>query len=248
MEAIAARKLIEGASLPTIGVKGPLDIDVDGNLGRIKFNQDGTIDFSSFEDDPLFLITGIDLTQSQGVWSTFNRISNFVAGQWQDVTGKGSGYGGPSSRITSLADKELSALSRKIMGVARSDIGGRVFALDVELLHDEVKGFTAGGGKTDNEARSQLVVVRNNLAMMYSEAEDSLEFSRTEKEYTEIRRLQESVGNLIAETTGAIAVYDRFLTTDPIAEAMSGRPSSSGTGGSITGRLPRASSVDGEPE
>jgi len=45
---------------------------------------------------------------------------------------------------------------------------------------------------------------------------------------------------LIAETTGAIAVYDKFLTTDPIAEAQSDRSSSS-----VTGGLSRAS--NGEP-
>ena len=248
MNAINARGTIEGASLPTIGVKGALDEDVDGKIKRIPFGADGKPDFSSFEDEPLFIITGIDLTKSQGMASTVNRFFNMMAGQIKDVGGPGSGYAGNSGKITSQADTQLDTLARNIMGTARKGVDGKVFALDVEMLQKEVNGFQPGGGKTDNAARDQLVTVRNNLAMMYSQAEARLKFSRTEKESTEIRGLVVSVGQLIAETTGAIAVYDRFLTTDPIAEAMSGRSSSSGTGGSITGRLPRASSVDGEPE
>ena len=253
MNAINARGTIEGASLPTIGVKGALDEDVDGKIKRIPFGADGNPDFSAFEDEPLFIITGIDLTKSQGMASTANRFFNMMAGQVKDVGGPGSGYAGNSGKITSQADTQLDTLARNIMGTARKGVDGRVFALDVEMLQKEVNGFQPGGGKTDNAARDQLVTVRNNLAMMYSQAEARLKFSRTEKESTEIRGLQESVGQLIAETTGAIAVYDKFLTTDPIAEAMSDRSSSSGTGGSITGGsitggLPRASSVDGEPE
>jgi hypothetical protein len=173
--------------------------------------------------------------------STVNRFFNVISGQIKDIGGPGSGYAGNSGKITSQADTQLDTLARNIMGTARKGVDGRVFALDVEMLQKEVNGFQPGGGKTDNAARDQLVAVRNNLAMMYGQAEARLEFSRTEKESTEIRGLQESVGQLIAETTGAIAVYDKFLTTDPIAEAMSDRSSSS-----VTGGLSRASS--GEPD
>jgi hypothetical protein len=241
MDAINARGTIEGASLPTIFVKGALDKDADGDQGRIQFKDDGTIDFSSFEDDQLFLISGIDLTKSQGMASSVNRFFNVIAGQVKDVSGKGSGYSGNSGEITSQADTQLNALARKIMSTARSGVDGKIFALDVSMLEKEVRGFQPGGVKTDTAARDQLVTVRNNLAMMYSEAQSRLSFSDTQKETTEIKRLRSSVENLIAETTAAIAVYDKFMTTDPIAEAMSDRSSSS-----VTGGLSRASS--GEPD
>ena len=241
MNAINARATIEGASLPTIGVKGALDKDVDGKISRIPFGADGNPDFSAFEDEKLFLITGIDLTKSQGMASTVNRFFNTMAGQIKDVSGLGSGYAGNSGKITSQADTQLNALARNIMQTARQGVDGRIFALEVKLLEEEVNGFKPGGAKTDNAARDQLVTVRNNLAMMYREAEEKFKFSKSEKESTEIKGLQESVGQLIAETTGAIAVYDKFLTTDPIAEAMSDRSSSS-----VTGGLSRASS--GEPD
>jgi len=240
MNAINARGTIEGASLPTIGVKGALDKDVDGEISRVPFKDDGTIDFSAFEDEPLFIITGIDLTKSQGVASTVNRFFNMMGGQIKDVSGLGSGYAGNSGKITSQADTQLNALARNIMQTARQGVDGRIFALEVALLEEEVNGFKPGGVKTDNAARDQLVTVRNNLAMMYREAEEKFKFSKSEKESTEIKGLQESVGRLIAETTGAIAVYDKFLTTDPIAEAQSDRSSSS-----VTGGLSRAS--NGEP-
>jgi hypothetical protein len=241
MNAINARSKIEGASLPTIGVKGALDKDADGNQGRIQFNDDGTIDFSSFEDDQLYLISGIDLTKSQGIASTVNRFFNVISGQIKDIGGPGSGYAGNSGKITSQADTQLNALARKIMSTARSGVDGKVFALDVEMLEKEVKGFQPGGATTDEAARDQLVTVRNNLAMMYSEAQSRLSFSDTQKETTEIKRLRSSVENLIAETTAAIAVYDKFMTRDPVAEALSDRSSSS-----VTGGLSRASS--GEPD
>jgi hypothetical protein len=241
MNAINARSKIEGASQPVIGVQGPLDEDVDGRIKRIPFKADGTPDFSSFKDEPLFIITGIDLTKSQGLASTVNRFFNLLLGQVKDVTNLGSGYAGNSGEITSQADAQLDTLARNIMAAARSGVDGRVFALEIKLLEEEVNGFKSGGGKTDNAARDQLVVVRNNLAMMYSQAGAKLLFSRTEKESTKIRGLQESVGQLIAETTAAIAVYDRFITTDPIDDAVTDRSSRS-----VTSGLSRAS--DGVPE
>ena len=155
--------------------------------------------------------------------SGINRAFNMMSGQIKDFGGPTSGYGGTSGRITSQADSQLDTLARKIMGVARSNIGGKVFSLDVAMLEKEVKGFQPGALKTDNKARDQLVVVRNNLAQMYSEANERLKFTDDQNENTQIRRLRLAVEGLIAETTGAIAVYDRFISTDPVQEAVKNR-------------------------
>jgi hypothetical protein len=229
LDAIAARGRIEGASLPTIGVQGSLDRGADNENNRVPFKPDGTIDYSSFKDDQLFIITGIDLTKSQGMASAINRFFNVMSGQIKDLTNIGSGYAGDSGRITSQADSQLDTLARKIMGVARSNIGGKVFSLDVAMLEKEVKGFQPGALKTDNKARDQLVVVRNNLAQMYSEANERLKFTDDQNQNTQIKRLRLAVEGLIAETTGAIAVYDRFISTDPVQEAVKNRISATST-------------------
>lgn len=120
------------------------------------------------------------------------------------------------------------------MSTARSGVTGKIFSLDVAMLKEEVDGFRPGGARTDQAARDQLVTVRNNLAQMYSEAQAIItDPAGTPKAtYEEAERLQKSVENLIAETTAAIAIYDRFLTTDPMADALKDR--------SVTSTLKRA--------
>jgi hypothetical protein len=238
--AIAERRKINGASLPTLGNKDALELGLDAekNSGRIKFNEDGTIDFTTFENDPLYLITNIDLTASQGAQSSVTRFFNLIAGQVKDVLGVGSGYMGEGGKITSSADRQLNALARKIVSTARSGVEGRVFAIDVDMLKAETDGFIPGGFTTDNGARDQLVVVRNNLAMMYSEAQSIKTSPGDAKTIGEATRLQYAVENLIAETTAAIAVYDRFIGGNPISNVMSDRAATS----SVTGGLSRASS------
>ena len=167
--------------------------------------------------------------------SSVNRVFNKLAGQMQDVTGLGSGYQGESGKITSKADTQLDNLARKIITTARSGVSGRIFALDVEMLQGIVNGFQPGGFKTDTQARDSLVAVRNNLALMYSEAQSRLTFTTEQKQVTEIRRLRSSVENLIAETTGAIAIYDKFIMGDPIADTIGDRASS------VTSSLTRSS-------
>jgi type II secretory pathway pseudopilin PulG len=239
LRAIAERRKINGASLPTLGNKDALELglDAENNSGRVKF-KDGVIDYTTFENDPLYLITGIDLTASQGAQSSINRFFNLIAGQVKDVTGVGSGYMGEGGKITSSADRQLNALARRIVSTARSGVEGRVFAIDVDMLKAETDGFISGGFTTDNAARDQLVVVRNNLAMMYSEAQSIKTSPGDAKTIGEATRLQYAVENLIAETTAAIAVYDRFIGGDPISNVMSDRAATS----SVTGGLSRASS------
>ena len=73
---------------------------------------------------------------------------------------------------------------------------------------------------------------------MYSEAQKIItDPAGTPKTtYDEAERLQQSVENLIAETTAAIAIYDRFISTDPMADAVKDR--------SVTSTLKRANDGD----
>ena len=240
-EAIEARGLIEGASMPTVGSTDVLTSGPEPeNDGRIKFNPNGTIDFSTFGGDYTYLMTGIDLTKSQGAMSAVTRIFNALAGQFKDVTGIGSGYFGQGGRITNVADTQLNALARKIMQTARAGVAGKVFALDVELLKEEVNGFKPGGFKNDNSARNQLVTVRNNLAQMYSSATNLIKApaSYNPEIIQEAKRLRAEVENLLAETTAAVSIYDRFIDSNPLDDAANIR--------SITSGLPRVSTSTGE--
>jgi hypothetical protein len=243
LNAITARSKIEGADMPTVGSTSVLeqgggDSEDVTEVGRIVFDENGQIDFSSFENDHTFIITGVDLTKSQDWKSSVNRFFNLIAGQ----TGLSeTGYAGEEGEITSKADTELKALARKIISVARSGVDGKVFALDIAMLKEEVDGFMPGGGRTDVGARDQLVTVRNNLAQMYRHAQDVIDDPAGVKnpdKYEKAEELQKLVENLIAETTAAIGIYDRYLSTDPISDAVSDRAATS----SVTGGLSRASS------
>jgi hypothetical protein len=246
--AIKLRSQIKGASLPKVGGVDALSGDKNApNGGRIQFDENGNIDFSVFEGDNTNIITGVNLANSQGFMSTVNRVANAFMGQLKDVMGLGSGYGGEEGRITSQADPQLVSLANKIVrtGKAGANIteGGttRIFSQDVDMLVEEVKGFRPGGAKTDNGARDQLVVVRRMLAMMYSDAQSILvapEFYN-ETDVQEARRLQRVTENLIAETTAAISIYDKYIENDPIGDAVGDR-----SGASITSTLQRAGTSD----
>ena len=170
LDAIAARGKIGGASMPTIGAQG-LDLNADptdNTTGRIKFNDDNTIDFSTFENDPVLLITGIDLTKAQGFGSSVNRFFNFVVGQWGELPfGEKGSYAGEGGKITAKGTTQLNALARRVVSTARSGVEGKLFKYDMDLLKQEVDGFTPSGMNTDNGARDQLLVVRQNLASLY---------------------------------------------------------------------------------
>ena len=247
LEAIAARSEIEGASLPVIGglpegkvTVGNMDRVVfndEGPRDRVVFDDEGNIDFSGFEGQSTFIITGLDLTKSQGFMSGVNRGLNFFVGQVKDTFGLGSGYAGQTGRITSQVDTQLDSLARKIMQTARAGVEGRIFALDVNNLQAEVDKFKPGAFKTDNAARDQLVTIRNNLAMMYSDTVSILEEpgNYSKDMVQRARKRQKEVGQLIAEATAAIGIYDRFTTKDPLTEAIINRSSG------MTSNLPRLS-------
>ena len=59
----------------------------------------------------------------------------------------------------------------------------------------------------------------------------------TRSELPKVRKLQQAVGNLLAETTAAIAIYNRYIDTDPVEEAEKDRAS-------VTGNLTRLNPVN----
>jgi len=241
INAIVERRKIEGATLPStegVDILNVTNAEVspdETDTGRIKFLPDGTIDFSTFDDDNTFLITGIDLTKSQTWRSSMNRFFNQVAGQLKI----GDGYGGDSGKITSQADTQLNALATQINRIARKGIDGKVFAMDVASVEEQTSKFRPGGSKTDVSARDQLVTVRNTLAAMYGDAytiASNPESYPTGTKLKDAQTLLPQIERYLAETTAAIAVYDRFLTTDPITDAVKDR--------SVTSTLNRANDGD----
>jgi hypothetical protein len=224
LDSIAARGKIGGASMPTIGAQG-LDLNADptdNTTGRIKFKPDGSIDFTTFEDDPVLLITGIDLTKAQGFGSSVNRFLNFVVGQWGETPfGEKGAYVGEGGKITAKGTTQLNALARRVVSTARSGVEGKLFSYDMELLKEEVAGFKPSGANTDNGARDQLVVVRQNLASLYLLANGVATNSGIQKDIDKARRLREQFEQLIAETTAAIGVYDKYLGSNPIEDIKS---------------------------
>mgnify|MGYP004449831077 FL=1 len=251
LEAIEARSKISGATLPIVGegkiTAGPIEIaSPDERNDKITFKEDGTIDFSSIEKLPTFIITGKDLTQAQGLKSGIIRGISYFASQIKDFTGLGSGYAGQTGKITSQVDTQLDSLARKIMQVARAGSKGKVFSLDVTLLNQEVEKFKPGAFKTDNAARDQLVTLRNNLTMMYSDANTILKVPEaySAQMVNNARASKNEVIQLLAETTAAIAIYDRYIQGDTIQDTLKDRAITS----SITRSLPRASQTETEDE
>jgi hypothetical protein len=246
MDVIRQRREL-GLPTPTLGadVGGPQigapasSSPTEQTPGRVRFNEDGTIDFSSFDNDPTFIITGVDLTQSQDWTSGVTRFFNMMAGQLQPIFG-GSGYSGESGRITSEADTQLDRLANQVMRVIRSGTDGRIFALDADLLEKEVNKFRPGSFKTDNSARDALVTTRNDLASSWNDAQ--LVITSPElydrATITRARTLQSQVERLLAETTAAVSIYDRFISGTPLSDAASDRSMTAPR----TSTLPRSSS------
>jgi hypothetical protein len=194
-------------------------------------NPDNTVNLERATSDPTFIITGLDYTRSQGFASSLNRVFNVFAGQAAEL-GLGPGYAGNTGKITSASDKQLNALARQTISVARNAVDGRVFALDLELLRDEVAGFTPSGVRTDLGALQQLRVVRQTLASQYSRAKNIVDAAAAEPGAFDAKTVQTAklaimdTERLIAEYTAAILAYEANIP---------GR----GSATSVTGGLPR---------
>ena len=235
MDAIEARDKI-GAVVPTIGAKDALNLDSEGG-GRVKFDPvTGQIDYSVFEGDYTHIITGVDLTKSQGFRSGVTRFFNGLMGQVKDAFALSSlsGYAGQAGKITSAADAQLKTLGKAIISTARADTNGRVFALDLELLQDQVDGFMPSVVGSDNKARDQLVVVRNQLASMYGDAQFVIDNPGKQDLHADAMKLRMQVEKLLAETTAAISIYDRFISSDPVLEIKSDQAATAPSTSSLT--------------
>jgi hypothetical protein len=176
-------------------------------------NPDNTVNLERATSDPTFIITGLDYTLSQGFASSLNRVFNVFAGQAAEL-GLGPGYAGNTGKITSASDKQLNALARQTISVARNAVDGRVFALDLELLRDEVNGFTPSGVRTDLGALQQLRVVRQTLASQYSRAKNIVDSAAADPGAFDAKTVQTAklammdTERLIAEYTAAILAYE----------------------------------------
>ena len=241
--------------LPTIDIskngENLVPVGTPGSASAYRFNEDGTVNFDSFKDDPTFIITGIDLTKSQGFGSTVNRVFNVISEIAKDVTFGGIGGRGTSrSRITRAADTELNALRRRTMEIMREEASGRTFAIDVKNLEAEVANFKPSGFGQDQGALDTLYTVRNVLAKQYAAAtyiKNNAEIFQPQK-ITDANIVQPRVGKLIAEYTAAILVYERFIYGSGPAQSKSASSQVTTSGGSksnikpgsLTGNATRA--------
>ena len=190
-------------------------------------NEDNTINIDRITADPTFIITGIDLTQSQGFVSSVNRFKQKFAGQFAEF-GIGDGYAGNDARITSKADKQLEVLARNTIEAARTDKDGRIFALDLQLLQEEVQGFRPGGFRTDVEALEQLRATRSGLASKYSDAKFIIDEAQKNPAIFESGQVgdamisERKLKKLIAEYSVAILAYEANLRPGGAAANVSG--------------------------
>ena len=196
-------------------------------------NADNTVNIDRATADPTFIITGLDYTQSQGFVSSLNRFFNTVAGQLAEI-GLGTGYAGAQAKITNAADKQLDALARKTINVARAGVDGRVFALDLQLLEQEVKGFQPGGVKSDVSALQQLRTVRTALASDYARAKSIVDANAENPaaftdRVSDARLAMRDTEKLIAEYTAAILAYEANLTPGGAAGNVSGGSATAGS-------------------
>ena len=244
--AIAARAALLGSeNVPNLNNKSSfVTSGTPGSLAAYRFNEDGTINFKSFKEDPTLIITGVDLSKSQGVGSGFNRVFNAVGSILNDLTfGKLGGEGGRNSRrgVTRKADAELDALARKTISVAREGVEGKVFALDVKLLEEEVKNFRPGSFGQDRVALDQLYVTRASLASEFSNLVDIVNNASSfdPKQVTTAKAAYPKMEELLGEFTAAILVYERALDTFTQNQANIASDQVQ-SGGSVTGAAARA--------
>jgi len=230
MKAAIRKRVLNGGNSPvplnTLGLTVPELQMIAPNQDVPLLNSDNTVNIDRATADPTFIITGLDYTKSQGFVSSLNRFFNGVAGQLAEI-GLGTGYAGAQAKITTAADKQLDALARKTVNVARAGVDGRVFALDMKLLEQEVKGFQPGGVRSDVSALQQLRTVRTTLASNYARAKSIVdENAENPAAFTDrvsdARLAMRDTENLIAEYTAAILAYEANLTPGGAAANVSG--------------------------
>ena len=237
MKAAIKKRVLNGGNSPvplnTLGLTVPELQMIAPDQDVPLLNPDNTVNIDRATADPTFIITGLDYTQSQGFVSSVNRFFNGVAGQLAEI-GLGTGYAGKQAKITNAADKQLDALARKTINVARAGVDGRVFALDLQLLEQEVKGFQPGGVKSDVSALQQLRTVRTALASDYARAKSIVDANAENPaaftdRVSDARLAMRDTEKLIAEYTAAILAYEANLTPGGAAANVSGGSATAGS-------------------
>ena len=197
-----------------------------GSVAAYAFNEDGSVNPSSFNSDNTLIISGVDLSKSTGMSSGFNRVFNKLGSFVKEMSlGFFDTEGGPNSKVgvTRRADAELEALARSTVSLGRDAVEGRIFALDIELLKEEVKNFRGSAFGTDYGALDQLYVTRASMAMVFQSIVD-VKLGGTLAGYT---KAQVSTANvalpkmeaLLGEYTAAILIYERALNSSSSAQA-----------------------------
>tara|TARA_R110002050_G_scaffold217075_1_gene353131 strand:- start:3855 stop:6923 length:3069 start_codon:yes stop_codon:yes gene_type:complete len=237
MKAAIKKRVLNGGNSPvplnTLGLTVPELQMIAPDQDVPLLNPDNTVNIDRATADPTFIITGLDYTKSQGFVSSVNRFFNGVAGQLAEI-GLGTGYAGAQAKITNAADKQLDALARKTINVARAGVDGRVFALDLQLLEQEVKGFQPGGVKSDVSALQQLRTVRTALASDYARAKSIVDANAENPaaftdRVSDARLAMRDTEKLIAEYTAAILAYEANLTPGGAAANVSGGSATAGS-------------------
>ncbi len=190
-------------------------------LPKITFTDDGKPDYTPFKDKNTFIFNGEDLSKSFGFNSAFTRFFNGIAGQVKDITGFGSGYAGLSGKNLSNADLALDRLATKIIATARDELNGRVFALDLNLLQQDVEKFTGSALKSSVGARDALVATRNKIAISYNKV---ISILNNPKEYlkpdvTTAKQSKAGLESILGELTGAIALFERGIEGSDVGDA-----------------------------
>jgi hypothetical protein len=216
--AIKAREEKFGASrsLPSTARK-----EAKVKLPELKFKADGTVDYEAFKGGNNFIINGVDLSKSTGLRSGLDRGLNVFFGQIKDVFGVGSGYSGVRGKEVSMATEQLNRLATSVISSSRNLVNGKVFALDLQLLQQDVDKFRPGAGNTDVRARDSLIATRNKVALGYNNLISKLNNpdSYTESQVTLARENKEKVEALLGELTAAIASFETGIKGSDVEEA-----------------------------
>ena len=209
-------KFSTNKSLPTSALKAEKQL-----IPLIPFNDQGQPDFSQFKDKNSFLFNGEDLTKSYGLTSGFSRFFNAIAGQVKDITNFGSGYMGLSGAEQSRADQALNRLSTKIISTARDQLNGKVFALDLELLQQDIAKFKPGSIRSSVVARDALVATQNKLGISYNKMISMLNNPKEylKEEVTQAKQSKAGIEELLGELSAAIALFERGISGSNVEEA-----------------------------
>jgi len=225
LEAINSREKIneEGGklSIPAYPIQ-PSEIKQD--LVPIERDETGAVDYDNFAAKPTFLVNGtIDLSVAQDIGKILPDFGNFMAGVIFKPIGVGEGYAGDSGKINSQAKKILDNLSRKIQIVSRREITGKAFALDVTNIQKLASAIEPGALKSDIDALSALLALRDSFTDAYERELSKLDQPRLYgfNDLVEARIGAQELQGMISELTVAVGIYEANIFGDAVGKAMS---------------------------